>query len=433
MAYGLKLIATFMRRILKTSLAGFRAFQPNARRFLAMSFLMAFAQSVFGLVFNLYILQLGYTRDFLGSMGALPSMTLAALAVPLAVICSKISARKTLLFSLALGLVSMAGLSLLTGRTALLFFSVLSGAAGAFLSITSLPLMARSSGEGERQNLFSCQFAISMVAAFAGSLAAGWLTGLAARLFFGGEECAGAYRFTMLSACGLLAAAAWPAFKIRESAAARGSGEGTFSGINLSLALMVFAPQLIVGFGAGMVMPYLNIFFKSGFDLRIANLGFYMSLMPLAMALGAMIGPWLVKRQGRVRAIITFQTLSIPFLATMGFSGLLMPTVLAAFVRTMLMNASWPIYSVFMLSHFPAAQHSAASAMYSSCWNLAFSLGARLSGRLQMDFGFTLPFLITIVCYCLATLFLSRRFLKEDDKEDDKKTVPPAVLKEEME
>ena len=178
-----------------------------------------------------------------------------------------------------------------------------------------------------------------------------------------------------------------------------------------------------------MIMPYLNIFFKSGFDLHIASLGFYMSLMPLAMAVGGMLGPWLVKRQGRVRAIITFQTLSIPFLATMGFSGLLLPTVLAAFARTMLMNASWPIYSVFMLGHFPAAQHSAASAMYSAGWNLTYSLGARLSGRLQMNFGFTIPFLMTIVCYCLATLLLSKRFLGEDDK----KTAEPAALKEEME
>jgi hypothetical protein len=33
-----------------------------------------------------------------------------------------------------------------------------------------------------------------------------------------------------------------------------------------------------------------------------------------------------------------------------------------------------------------------------------------------MDSGFTLPFLITITCYSAATLFLSRRFLKEDSK-----------------
>jgi MFS family permease len=275
--------------------------------------------------------------------------------------------------------------------------------------------MARSSAEPQRQGLFSAQFGISMLAAFAGSLSAGWLTGLAASAFYGGEESAAAYRLTMLAASALLAAAAWPAFRIKESSAGAAAGNA-LSGIKPAHALLVFAPQLLVGFGAGMIMPYLNIFFKSGFDLHISSLGFYMSLMPLSMALGALLGPWLVLKQGRVRAIITFQTLSIPFLATMGFSGLLLPTVLAAFARTMLMNASWPVYSVFMLGNFPAAQHAGASALYSSGWNLTFALGARLSGRLQMDFGFTLPFLITIVCYCAATLLLSRKFLRAEIK-----------------
>jgi hypothetical protein len=54
--------------------------------------------------------------------------------------------------------------------------------------------------------------------------------------------------------------------------------------------------------------------------------------------------------------------------------------------------------------------------MYSAGWNLTYALGARLSGRLQMDSGFTLPFLITMVCYCAATLLLSRKFLRAEKK-----------------
>ncbi|MEI7527320.1 MAG: MFS transporter [Elusimicrobiota bacterium] len=396
-------------------LAALHELSPNARRFLALSFLLAFAQSMFGLVFNLYILKLGYTRDFLGLLGSMPSLAVAALSVPLALACSRFPARKALLASLGLSVLAMGGLSAFSGRLPLVFFSVLSGAAGAFFAITSFPLMARSSEGHRRQWLFSAQFGVSMAASFAGNLAAGWLSGLGAALFFGGEEGAGAYRLTMIAAGVLAAAAAWPALKIREAAAGAGAGSA-LSGIKPAHALTVFAPQLMIAFGAGMIMPYLNIFFKNGFDLHIASLGFYMSLMPLSMALGAMLGPWLVKKQGTVRAIITFQSLSIPFLATMGFSGLLLPTVLAAFLRTMLMNASWPVYSVFMLGNFPAAQHTGASALYSSGWNLANALGARLSGRLQMDFGFTLPFLITIVCYCAATLTLSRKFLRAEER-----------------
>ncbi len=419
-----------MKNFINNYIAGFKAFSPNARNFLLLTFLMSFAQSVFGLVFNLYILKLGYTRDFLGTLGAIPGLSIAALAIPLAVFCGSLPARKSLLASLALSFASMAGMAVFPGRAPLMFFSLVSGTAGALFAITAMPLMARSTAEKERQHLFSFQFAVSMTAAFAGNLASGWLTGFWATAFSYGDETAAAYRATMLAACALLLAAGLPALKIKEAPAPKDkSGAAAFSSIALWPALLVLAPQLIISFGAGMIMPFLNIFFKSSFDLHISKLGFFMALMPLAMAAGGLIGPWLVTRIGRVRAMITFQALSIPFLATMGFSGYVLPTVAAAFVRTMLMNASWPVYSVFLLSHFPASQHQAASALFTAGWNLSSALSARLSGRLQMDFGFTLPFLITITCYSAATLLLSRRFLKEDSK----KAVTQTAIKEEIE
>ncbi len=419
-----------MRNFINNYIAGYKAFSANARNFLLLTFLMSFAQSVFGLVFNLYILKLGYTRDFLGTLGAIPGLSIAALAIPLAVFCGSLPARKSLLASLALSFASMAGMAVFPGRAPLMFFSLVSGTAGALFAITSMPLMARSTAEKERQQLFSFQFAVSMTAAFAGNLASGWLTGFWVTAFSCGDETAAAYRATMLAACALLLAAGLPALKINEAPAPKDkSGAAAFSAIALGPALLVLAPQLIISFGAGMIMPFLNIFFKASFDLHISKLGFFMALMPLAMAAGGLIGPWLVTRIGRVRAMITFQSLSIPFLATMGFSGLVLPTVAAAFIRTMLMNASWPVYSVFLLSHFPAPQHQAASALFTAGWNLSSALSARLSGRLQMDFGFTLPFLITITCYSAATLLLSRRFLKEDNK----KAVTQTAIKEEIE
>ncbi|MBI5743958.1 MAG: MFS transporter [Elusimicrobia bacterium] len=420
-----------MKDILKNYAAALRAFRPNARRFLAFTFLLSLAQSVYGLVFNLYILKTGYTMDFVGTLGAIPGLTVAALSIPLAVLTAGLPARRMLLVSVGLSSAVMLGMAVFTGRAPLMLLAVLGGAAGALMGITSAPLMARSSSQEERQHFFSFQFAASMVAAFAGSLSAGWLTRGWAALFCAGEENAAAYRLTLFFACLLMLAAARAAAAINEPDAAGKDSEGGFAELNKGLALYVLLPQLMIGFGAGMIMPYLNIFFKSGFSLNIASLGVCMSLMPLAMAVGGLIGPLAVRRLGQVRTMIFFQSLSIPFLATMGFSGLLVPTVMAAFARTMLMNASWPVYSVFMLGHFPASQHQAVSSIYSAGWNLANAASTRLSGRLQMDFGFTLPFLITITCYAAATLLLSRRFLRTEKA--NKKAAGPAAPEEGLE
>lgn len=421
-----------MTDIFKNYVAAYKALRLNARRFLAFTFLISLAQSVFGLVFNLYILKIGYTMDFVGVLSSIPGLTIAALAIPMALLTTGIPARKLLLASVGLSTAAMLGMALITARVPLMLLGVLNGAAAAAMAITAFPLMARNSTEGERQHLFSFQFALGTAAAFAGSLASGWLTKGWAALLFSGDEGALAYRGTLLTACLLMLAAAGSAAGIKEAAVPEAKKEaGAFGGLDISKAFYVLLPQLIIGFGAGMIMPYLNIFFKTGFTLGIASLGFCMSLMPLAMAFGGLIGPWLVKRVGQVRAMIAFQGLSIPFLATMGFSGFLIPTVLAAFARTLLMNASWPVYSVFMLGHFPPSQHQAISSIYTAVWNLTFAASTRFSGRLQMDFGFTLPFLITITCYAFATLVLSRRFLRAEPA--NKKAAGPAALEEGME
>ena len=410
----------------------FRDFQKNAKLFIYLTFILGVSQSVFGLVFNLYVLKLGYTRGFLGTLESIPVFVTAALAVPLALLCVSLPLKKNLLITLALAAGSTLGLALFPSKAMLISFRFVSGFAGAFMAITSLPLMARYSTEKDRNYVFSFQFAFSMLAGFLGNLIGGSLTYRASLLLSGGAESAAAYRLTMLSGAALMAAAILPVFYFDErpapdlpakaaghagpgaASARKGASMPGLGGVSPLEAFMVFLPQIIIGFGAGMIMPYLNIFFKTGFDLRISSLGFYMSLMPLSMAAGGFLGPWLVKKKGQVRAMIILQSLSIPFLATMGFSGLILPTVTAAFVRTMLMNASWPVYSVFMLSHFKKGTHPLASAIYTSCWSLLWAFGAKLSGVLQMDFGFKMSFLITIVCYCLATIVLSRRFLREE-------------------
>jgi MFS family permease len=405
-------------------------FHKNVRLFICMTFILGVAQSVFNLVYNLYILKLGYTREFLGTLESIPVFVTAALAVPLALLCVNLPLKKNLLLTLALAAAASLGLAIFPSKTMLISFRFVSGFAGAFMAITSWPLMAKYSDEKDRNFVFSFQFAFTMLAGFMGNLIGGALTGWAAGLLSGGMESAAAYRLTMLTGAAIMAASMLPAIYFDEpQKPGRAQLKLSLADIEPHKTFKVFLPQIIIAFGAGMIMPYLNIFFKTSFNLHILSLGFYMSLMPLSMAIGGFIGPWLVKKTGQVRAMIIFQALSVPFLATMGFSGLILPTVAAAFIRTMLMNASWPIYSVFMLSHFKNKVHPLASALYTAGWSLAWAFGAKLSGTLQMDFGFNMSFLITIVCYCSATLLLSRWFLREDDK----KTLGPVIMAEAME
>lgn len=411
---------------LRQYFSGLTGFQPNARRFMLFTVIATFTQSIYGLVFNLFMLELGYTMEFIGTLESLPAFVIAALAVPLALLCSKVPLKKMLVLSTALGFAAAAGAVFFPSKTPLMAFRFLAGVAGSLSSIAVLPFLARHSSESERNRLFSMQFSFAMVAAFAGSLLGGQITRLAVHYLAGGVESADAYKVTLFASVGLMALMFIPLMRIKDEPAAAGEEQKTdFSKIDFKVLLWVLAPQVIIGLGAGMVIPYLNLFFKTSFPLSIGKLGAVMALMPLSMAVGGFVGPYFVKKMGHIQAMILFQALSIPFLATVGFSGVLWATVLAAFLRTMLMNASWPLYSVFMLSRFDKKSHAMVSAMYATAWNLLWSLGARMSGTMQMEFGWTVPFLGTIVCYATATLILSRRFLREETKKLASAVPPP--------
>ena len=80
---------------LKQYFLRFGDFQKNARLFIYLSFILGVSQNLFGLVYNLYILKLGYTREFLGTLESIPVFVTAALAVPLALLCVNLPLKKT--------------------------------------------------------------------------------------------------------------------------------------------------------------------------------------------------------------------------------------------------------------------------------------------------------------------------------------------------
>ena len=276
----------------------FGDFQKNAKLFIYLTFILGVSQSVFGLVFNLYLLKLGYTRGFLGTLESIPVFVTAALAVPLALLCVNLPLKKNLLITLGLAAISTLGLAIFPSKVMLISFRLISGFAGAFMAITSWPLMARYSDEKDRDFVFSFQFALSMLAGFLGNLIGGTLTYRASLLLSGGAESAAAYRLTMLCGAALMAAAILPVFYFDEPPGPALSPPGAgpadrpevrkpparvrnawalpdLRGVSLMDAFMVFLPQIIVGFGAGMIMPYLNIFFVRAASGSSPDLGSY--------------------------------------------------------------------------------------------------------------------------------------------------------------
>ena len=271
--------------------------------------------------------------------------------------------------------------------------------------------MAENATGEERATLFSLQSGLMMLVAFASSAVGGVAPALFAGMLAVPPESATAYRVTLLMAMGLMAGSIIPLLMVRER---QRGGKAGADGAGLSLRslpmrrdiLRLLAPQLIIGLGAGLLIPYLNVFFKQRFGIADSFLGITFAVSQLLMGLATLFAPLLAERWGKVRTVVFTELASLPFLMALGFAPLLPVAVVAFWLRGMLMNMGGPLYTAFAMEQAQEKERGAVGAMLGLAWSVGQGVGPGISGLVQRSVGFTPLFLTTGGTYLAASLLL---------------------------
>ena len=388
---------------------GLRQFGANARWYLAYTFLSGLASGVFSLFYNLYVLSLGFDRSYLGLLLAVPLVVECLFALPAGFLASRFGYRNALVFGLTAYSGAIVGLSSLPSRSGLLLFALGLGVGQTLFDVCNAPLVAESSTSAERTRLFSTQFAVRLFASFFGSLAAGAMPATFAKLLHVGAEAPSAYRGTLLLSAVLLLVAFLPLLRVRPRAATpfnRPSTEHGPRSTEWSTLWRLFIPQIVIGIGAGALVPFLNVFLKTRFALSDSVLGLLFALQAIAMGVATLLGPSLAERVGRIRALVLTQVASIPFLALLGFSPFFPLAACAFFARAGLMNMGSPLYSAFSMEQVDERHRATASALLVMSSQGSRALSSWISGILQEGPGFAPVFALTIACYLVASLLI---------------------------
>ena len=392
-----------------------RKFQHNARWYLLFSLMSGFAMGIMRLLFNFYVLSLGFDSSTLGLLVALPPIVVTISAIPMGMLGHRIGFRAALLIGVVLMAGSMVGLSLSSVLVGLVFFAALRGLSQTMLQVSSAPFMAENSSTDERTHLFSVQFAARLFANFFGLLLAGVLPSIIAGVLHVGAESPTAYRGALLVGAALYSLALLPLLRTKREPIAH---EQT-APLRLremfhppGLLFRLFLPQVVIGLGAGALVPFLNVFFKVKFGVPDATLGVLFAFQSVLMAFATLIGPVLADRWGKTKAVVGMQVLSVPFLGILGYMPTLSLSAVGFLCRAALMNAANPLYTAFAMDKVSSKQRGAASAMMQMSWQGTRAISSLSSGYLQEASGFTLLFPITIVMYSLASLLIYTFFIK---------------------
>jgi len=393
-----------------------RTFKRDARLFLWMTVINGIIFSGWQLFFNIYMLERGITREYLGIINSLPSLTGLLLGIPIGRLSDRIGRRRAIIIGIALSSLAFFGQVTFKQPTLILLMSALTGVFNMFTIVSVSPLMMKLSDLNNRTLLFSLNYGLQTLAGAVGSLFAGQLPALFGNLLHVGPTNAVAYQAVLITTVLLGTTALLPIWMMKEPQTLQTQPEAGArttspkSGLT-RLTVKLAAPNFLIGIGAAILIPYMNVFFKDRFQISDSLLGLLFSLSSLFIGIGSLIGPRLTTRLGgKIRTVAFTQLASVVFMLMIGFIPSLWVAGFAFLMRAALMNMSAPLYSAFCMEQTPERQQGFVSSVMNVAWQIGWSVGPYLSGLVQVRYGFTPLFITTTVLYLLAISSMWRFF-----------------------
>jgi len=378
-------------------------------RFQATSALFNLGVLVFLVLYNLYLLGLGYHDDLLGRIAG--SMRVGSLlgTLPAAALARRAGLRATLLTAV-LGTAAAALLRAWNAGEAWLMAGAFGN--GIFLALWAVsfsPSIAGLTTERNRRFGFSLSCAVGMAIGIPGGVVAGRLPGVMKHLL-GSPGSVEPLRWALVAASAVVALGALPAAGLR------------FPGVSVSEAKTYPPARAIAEFLAalsfwtlatGAFNPFFNAFFAERLRMSVQRIGAIFSYSHVAQVLALLSAAAILKKLGDVRGVAWCQLATGAALALLAFSSTGAGAAAVYIGYMSLQYMSEPGLFHILMSRVAPGERGGASALYFLVTSLAGSLAACAGGAAISRFGYS-PVLVTLGGVAMAAAFLFRTLVREE-------------------
>lgn len=396
-------------------ISGLRGLGRNIWLFLVAALVMGTGRQIFMVLRNQYLVDLGLSDPDVTSVQAFNSLGGLLIAIPALAIIGRFRTK----WLLALIVVGNSCAYAVQGVFGTLeAFQSSAFAAGITMSLNmalGAPFLMRNSSLGSRVFAFSLLSAVSWpLSGFFGSYLSGALQAAFAghageSIHFLGDAVSGnlfGYRATLLVASTLVLVAIVPISLIREEPA-EGAGKSIrqlFKVHDKKRLFLLGLPEMIIGIGAGLTIPFFNVYFKNEWGLSPQQIAPVFMAMFGLLVFSYLLQPVLIKRFGPVKTMIASQLLSLPFFIELALQNFLWLSIVAFIARQCLMNSSDPVYKQFAQEVADPRDRNAVAVWVHTSRHMFFTLANFVSGYLiAMDGGhFRIVIGATIACYVIA-------------------------------
>ena len=433
----------------------FGRFQRNARLYLVSNALSGVTAGIFLVLYNLYLVSLGYGPAFIGVELFVLTIGAGLAIFPAGICVDRFSGKSILIWSSVLIGGAGVGQILFRQPLSLLISAFIAGIGLAFILVVNAPFLTRNSAPEERPYLFSFNIVLGLVTTVLGKVIGGglpvwlrsasvlmaplppWLTAWLAQ-----QPVPRSYQLALLLA-GIIAGPSFiPLFLMRDdhpSPLAQNTGPGIHSLLQHIKSVRTFlhpiqpkvlfsSPiflltlvQVFIGLGAGLFIPYTNLYFVQHLKASSWLFGLIDGGATALTALFTLAAPFLAIRLGRVNSIALTQLASIPLLVTIGLTSYLPLAAALYLFRQPLMDMSMGVLQVFSMEAVPEERRGMANSSYQASFQVAWALTASLGGIIIVQLGYPPIFIGGAICYVLAVVTLWGNFGR--DKKNAIKTL----------
>lgn len=401
-----------------------RAFHPNARLYLISAVISGASMGVFRLLFNFYVLSLGYDEELLGNLVTTSSLTALLVALPMGYAADFFGRKKSLITGSTFSGLAVLLMVLFPSVPMFIGANVLLGFAQSLAGVTMGPFLMENSSEKERTYLFSFSSGFQTASAFVGNWIGGYLPTWLGSAQNVSAVSTQAYGGSLLVIAGGALTAVAPLLFMRTPRLTK-EQRSFFAPISYfrqqpSLLGKLILPMLVTSIGAGLIMPFMNVFFRQVHHQPDTVIGSLFAWGSLAMGIGILLAPPLADRMGKIRLVVITQGLSIPFLILLGFAPWYSVAAVAYYFRLALMNMSGPVYQTYVMEKVEPSARATVASLVSMASNFGWAFSPTISGWIQVKYGFGPAYIGTILMYALSVYLYWRYFLRRTASEPAK-------------
>jgi MFS family permease len=395
-----------------------KEFRRDIRLFLVYNLFSNVGIGAFLLIYNLYLVENGFTESFIGVYNAISTTALAAVAMVMGPLIGRYGGWNCITYGTVIFVISSAALALLGSAGPILAVSIIAGAGTAFLITPIMPFIFEWEGTEHRATAAAFAFSVNSLSLTLGSFIGGWSPRLFSALFGFDIQSVMSYRLALLLALGVVAIGLIPMYRMTEARIHSGEEEGTFAAIpelpptrqRVRRDIMVFAGATgIFALGIGAVMPFYNVYLNS-IGARPSRIGMIFALAGIVAAITGLLVPVIAKRFGELNALLWIRLAPVPFfLLIVVFPHLLIAAV-AHVVRTATTSMSWPLDSGVAGHVLPPRARASGFSIRSGLWNLGYAISSLIAGVVIVAYGYYPTFVAFAIFTAISTVLFVEYF-----------------------